>query len=49
MAVIVASAVTKTGPTIAGDTVHEVVVKTDPGYGPNPGHAGSGTVIAQIC
>ena len=49
MAVSVASPVTKTGPTIAGDTVHEVVVKTDPGYGPNPGHAGSGTAIGQIC
>ncbi len=49
MAVIVSSSVTKTGSTIAGDVVHMVVVKTDPGYGPNPGHAGTGTVVATIC
>lgn len=29
--------------------VHEVVVKTNPGYAANPGHPGTGTVIAQIC
>ena len=49
MAVIVSSSVTKTGSTIAGGVVHMVVVKTDPGYGPNPGHAGTGTVVATIC
>jgi hypothetical protein len=25
------------------------VVKTNPGYAPNPSHAGTGTVVAQIC
>jgi hypothetical protein len=49
MAVIVSSSVTKSGSTIAGNVVHMVVVKTDPGYGPNPGHAGTGTVVARIC
>jgi len=49
MAVIVSSSVGKAGPRISGDTVHMVVVKTDPGYAPNPGHAGTGTVVAQIC
>jgi hypothetical protein len=49
MAVIVASQVTKSGSTISGDTRHVVVVKTDPGYGPNPGHPGTGSVVAQIC
>jgi hypothetical protein len=47
--VIVSSSVTKSGSSIAGNVVHMVVVKTDPGYGPNPGHAGTGTVVATIC
>jgi hypothetical protein len=49
MAVIVSSKIGKAGAAISGDTVHEVVVKTSPGYAGNPGHAGTGTVIAQIC
>jgi hypothetical protein len=49
MAVIVASSITKQGPTITGDTPHIVVVKTNPGYAPNPGHAGTGTVVSQVC
>jgi len=24
-------------------------VKTDPGYQPDPGHAGTGTVVAKVC
>ncbi len=49
MAVIVSSKVSKAGSAISGNTVHEVVVKTNPGYAPNPGHAGTGTVVAKIC
>jgi hypothetical protein len=49
MAVIVASSVDKSGSTISGDIDRIVVVETDPGYGPNPGHAGTGTVIAEAC
>jgi hypothetical protein len=49
MAVIVSSAISKSGPTISGNTVHEVIVQTNPGYAPNPGHAGTGTVVATIC
>jgi hypothetical protein len=49
MGVIVSSRITKSGPQISGDTVHIVVVKTNPGYQPNPGHAGAGTVEAQVC
>jgi hypothetical protein len=49
MAVIVSSSITKSGSTISGNTPHMVVVKTDPGYAPDPGHAGTGTVVAQIC
>jgi hypothetical protein len=47
--VIVASKIGQIGPRISGDTSHIVVVKTNPGYQPNPGHAGTGTVYAQFC
>ena len=47
--VTVASQITKSGPTISGDTQEVVVVKTNPGYAPNPGHAGTGTVVEVVC
>ena len=49
MAVIVSSHITKNGPVISGDIVHIVMVKTNPGYGPNPGHPGTGTIVGQLC
>jgi len=49
MGVLVSSKVTKSGPKISGDAKSIVVVKTDPGYAPNPGHAGTGTVLAVFC
>jgi hypothetical protein len=49
MAVIVTSSVGKDGSEISGNTVHIVVVKTNPGYASNPGHAGTGTVVAVVC
>jgi hypothetical protein len=49
MAVIVSSGVTQVGPAISGDTARVVVVKTDSGYAPNPGHAGTGTVVGTVC
>ena len=49
MPVLVASSVTKHGSTVSGDISHIVVVKTDPGYAPNPGHPGTGTVVAVFC
>jgi hypothetical protein len=49
MGVLVTSAVTKSGRTIAGDTTHIVVVETEPGYAPNPGHHGTGTIVATYC
>jgi hypothetical protein len=49
MAVIVSSHITKRGPVISGDIVHIVLVHTNPGYGPNPGHKGTGTIIATVC
>ncbi|HXJ82844.1 MAG TPA: hypothetical protein VMS64_29670 [Candidatus Methylomirabilis sp.] len=49
MAVLVTSTVTQSGSKVSGDEVHIVVIKTDPGYGPSPGHAGTGTIVARIC
>jgi hypothetical protein len=49
MGVIVSSSITQHGSAISGDTPHIVVVKTDPGYQPDPGHAGTGTVVAKVC
>lgn len=49
MAVIVASSASKSGSTISGNTTRVVVVRTNPGYDANPGHAGTGTVVAVVC
>ncbi len=49
MAVIVSSEVTKSGSTISGDIKEIVIVKTDPGYQPDPGHPGTGTVVGVLC
>ena len=49
MAVIVSSAITKSGSTISGNVKKIVVVRTNPGYGPAPGKAGTGKVIAILC
>ncbi len=47
MGVIVSSSIDKHGSTTSGDTVEIVVIKTDTGYQGNPGHAGTGTVVAS--
>ena len=49
MAVIVASNVSKTGSVVSGDTAAIVIVKTDSGYAPDPGHPGTGIVAGVIC
>jgi Bacterial Ig-like domain (group 3) len=49
MAVAVSSTVKKSGSTITGNIVHIVIVQVDPGYAPNPGHPGTGKVVAQLC
>jgi len=48
-AMIVASSVNKSGPQITGDTSHIVIVRTDPGYAPDPGHAGTGVIVGVLC
>jgi hypothetical protein len=49
MAVIVSGHAAKSGSQISGDTEHIVVVQVKPGYQANPGHAGTGGVVAQVC
>ena len=47
--VIVADTITKSGPVISGDAPGVVLVKTNPGYEPDPGHPGTGTVVKVLC
>jgi hypothetical protein len=49
MGVVVTDSVTKAGSVISGASIHIVVVQTNPGYAPNPGHEGTGKVVAVIC
>jgi hypothetical protein len=49
MVVIVSSKVTQRGSAISGNILHLVVVKVNPGYAPNPGHAGTGKVEGVVC
>jgi Bacterial Ig-like domain (group 3) len=49
MGVIVASSVTKAGANVNGVWGRIVVVKTDPGYAPSPGHPGTGKIVATFC
>ena len=46
MLTLVTDGVTKSGPVISGTVVGIAVVATDDGYAPNPGHAGTGTVLS---
>ena len=49
MGVLVSTSIESSGNTISGNTTTIVVVKTDPGYDSNPGHAGTGTIVATYC
>ena len=49
MAVLVASSVNRSGSTISGNIASIVIVKTDPGYEPDPEHPGTGTVVVVLC
>jgi hypothetical protein len=49
MGVFTTNSAVKSGPSISGNTVSIVVVQVNPGYAPNPGHDGTGTVIATFC
>lgn len=49
MAVIVSSSVQQSGSVITGNIRKIVVIETNPGYGPAPGHVGTGKVVAILC
>ena len=49
MAVVVPSKVTQSGGTVSGNVAKVVIVKTNPGYQPNPNDPGTGTVVATLC
>lgn len=49
MRVIVASSVQKDGSVITGNVKRIVIVETNPGYASNPGHWGTGKVVAVLC
>lgn len=49
MGVIVSSSIQQNRNLISGDIKEIVVVRTNPGYGPNPNQFGTGTIVAVIC
>ena len=49
MGVVVSSSISQSGSTISGDVPDIVVVRTNPGYRRDPGHPGTGTVVAVYC
>src|SRR5438445_4949506 len=48
MGVIVSSNVTQSGSVITGDIKDVVIVKTNPGYAPDPGRPGTGTLVGGV-
>jgi hypothetical protein len=49
MAVLVSSSISNSADMITGNMVKIVIVKTNSGYGPDPGHGGTGTVVGVLC
>jgi hypothetical protein len=49
MGVLVSSTITQSGSVITGNIKQVVVVHNNPGYAPDPGHTGSGTIVAIVC
>lgn len=47
--IIVTGPITKVGNIYSGTIEHILLVSTNPGYGGNPGHAGTGTVVSEVC
>lgn len=46
--VLVTDSVQKTGNTISGTVTEMAMVRVDPGYDADPGHAGTGTVMSLV-
>ena len=49
IAVVVTGKTSKSGSLVRGDTRRVVIVKTHPGYGPDPRQTGTGTVVGTYC
>jgi FtsP/CotA-like multicopper oxidase with cupredoxin domain len=49
MGVFTTNSAVKSGSAISGNTVSIIVVQVNPGYQPNSGHSGTGTVVATFC
>ena len=49
MGTAVSTSISQHGNMITGNITKIVVVLTAPGYAPNPGHPGTGTIIATYC
>jgi WD40 repeat protein len=49
MGVVVSTTVSQSGSTISGDVSKIIVVTPNPGYEPDLGHLGTGTVVATFC
>jgi hypothetical protein len=47
--VIVSSSITQSGSVVSGNSTKLVIVKTNPGYGPDPSQTGTGTVVSVVC
>jgi hypothetical protein len=45
----VASSIVQAGPQINGDSPHIVIVRIDPGYTSDPGHAGTAVIVGVLC
>ena len=49
MPVLVTSSLSQSSTAASGPVVAVVIVRTDPGYGPDPSRTGTGTVVAVLC
>ena len=49
MPVIVTGTMSQTGTAAGGDIVAVIIVRTNPGYGPDPSLTGTGTVVSVLC
>jgi hypothetical protein len=49
MGVVVSSNTSQSKSVVSGDIKEIVIVKNDPGYAPDPGHPGTGTIVGILC
>ncbi len=49
MGLLVSSTITQNGSVITGNIKQVVVVHNNPGYAPDPGNPGTGTIVAIVC